>query len=283
MNLDWLLALLSGGLVGLLLGATGGGGSLVAIPLLVYVVGIPVQNASAMSLIVVGYSALFGAWQESRQKQVHVPAALVFSLTGVLGAWSGAQGHQLVSETVVLFLFGNLLLFMSLWTFWQPQSDKSQDAVTGCAKHFSWPCALKASAIGWGVGLLTGFFGIGGGFLIVPALMILLGFPIRLAMGTSFLIIALIAIGGIVGHLNLASLDFFLTGLVLLGSVLGLVFGSRITSINVISPFKTVCSHPHWHHWLRTNPRQRLASHLLRHGVKKASHIPSLSFPWPRN
>jgi len=229
MNFDWLLALLSGGLVGLLLGSTGGGGSLVAIPLLVYVVGIPVQTASAMSLIVVGYSALFGAWQENRHQRVHIPAALVFSITGMLGAWIGAQGQQLVPETVVLFLFGHLLLLISVWTFWQPQKDPGNDVPTGCAKHFSWPCAFKASAIGWGVGLLTGFFGIGGGFLIVPALMILLEFPIRLAIGTSFLIIALIAIGGVIGHLKLAALDFFLTGLVLLGSVLGLVFGSRIT------------------------------------------------------
>ena len=129
-----------------------------AIPLLVYVVGIPVQKASAMSLIVVGYSALFGAWQESRQKRVHIPAALVFSLTGMLGAWIGAQGHQLVHETVVLFLFGHLLLFMSVWTFFQPQKDQGNEVPTGCAKHFSWPCAFKASAIGWGVGLLTGFF-----------------------------------------------------------------------------------------------------------------------------
>ncbi len=229
MDLVLLLALLSGGVVGLLLGATGGGGSLVAIPLLVYVVGIPVQTASAMSLIVVGYSALFGAWQEYRHERVHIPTALVFSLTGVFGAWIGAHGHQLVSESVVLFLFGNLLFFMSLWTFWQPQKDQGNDVPTGCAKHFSWPCGFKASAIGWGVGLLTGFFGIGGGFLIVPALMLLLGFPIRLAMGTSFLIIALISMGGVVGHLNLASLDLWLTGLVLLGSVLGLFYGSRFT------------------------------------------------------
>ena len=241
MDLHYILALLSGGIVGLLLGATGGGGSLVAIPLLVYVVGIPVQKASAMSLIVVGYSALFGAWQESRQKHVHAPAALVFSLTGVLGAWIGAQGHQLVSERVVLFLFGNLLLFMSLWTFWKPHTENGHEDTAECAEHFSWPCALKASAIGWGVGLLAGFFGIGGGFLIVPALMILLEFPIRLAMGTSFLIIALISIGGVIGHLNLASLDLVLTGLVLVGSVLGLVYGSKVT--------------------------QSIASHQLRRGV----------------
>ena len=87
----------------------------------------------------------------------------------------------------------------------------------------------KALAIGWGVGLLTGFFGVGGGFLIVPALMMLMGFPIRVAIGTSLLIIALISIGGVVGHLNVAHLDVILSGLVLMGSLLGLVFGSQVS------------------------------------------------------
>jgi hypothetical protein len=229
MDFHYLLALISGGLIGLLLGATGGGGSLVAIPLLVYVVGVPVQNATAMSLIVVGYSALFGAWQESRHKRVHVPAALVFSLTGMIGAWVGAQGHPLVPEALVLFLFGNLLLFISVWTFWKNYEGEQNDIPTGCAKEFSWRCALKALAFGWGVGLLTGFFGVGGGFLIVPALMFLMGFPIRLAIGTSLLIIALISIGGVIGHLKVAHLDIVLTGLVLLGSLLGLMFGTQLT------------------------------------------------------
>jgi len=229
MDFHYILALLSGGLVGLLLGATGGGGSLVAIPLLVYVVGIPVQKASAMSLIVIGYSALFGAWQESRQKRVHVPAALVFSMTGMLGAWLGAHGHQLVPETLILFLFGNLLLCISAWTFRQRHEGQVQDGPTGCAKTFSWNCVYKALAVGWGVGLLTGFFGVGGGFLIVPALMVLMEFPIRVAIGTSFLIIAFISIGGVVGHLNVAHLDVVLTGLVLMGSLLGLLFGSHVS------------------------------------------------------
>ncbi len=225
----YLLALLSGGLVGLLLGSTGGGGSLVAIPLLVYVVGVPVQNATAMSLIVVGYSSLFGAWKESRQQQVHVVSALLFSVTGMIGAWVGAHGHQLVPETLVLFSFGNLLLFISVWTFWKNYEGEHNDIPSGCAKEFSVRCALKALAFGWGVGLLTGFFGVGGGFLIVPALMFLMGFPIRLAIGTSLLIIALISIGGVAGHLKVAYLDFVLTGLVLLGSLLGLMFGSQVT------------------------------------------------------
>ena len=101
MDLQYLLALISGGFVGLLLGATGGGGSLVAIPLLVYVVGVPVQKSTAMSLIVVGYSALFGAWKEHQRQRVHTKAALLFSLTGMIGAWIGAQGHQLVPTALL--------------------------------------------------------------------------------------------------------------------------------------------------------------------------------------
>ena len=226
---QFFLALLSGGFIGLLLGATGGGGSLIAIPLLVYVVGLPVQKATTLSLIVVGYSALFGAWKESRHRHVHFKAAILFSLTGMIGAWVGAQGHQLIPESVVLFLFGNLLLVISLWTFWQQHQSTVTATETGCAQQFSWKCALKALAIGWGVGLLTGFFGVGGGFLIVPALMMLMEFPIRLAIGTSLLIISLISIGGIIGHLRMAHLNFLLTGLLLGGSFFGLWFGSQVT------------------------------------------------------
>ncbi|MBA3968305.1 MAG: sulfite exporter TauE/SafE family protein, partial [Nitrospirales bacterium] len=152
MDFHYLLALLSGGFIGLLLGATGGGGSLVAIPLLVYVVGVPVQNATTMSLIVVGYSALFGAWHESRQQRVHFISAILFSLTGMVGAWVGAHGHQLVPDSLVLFSFGNLLLFISMWTFWKNYEGERNDVPSGCAKEFSGRCALKALTFGWGVG-----------------------------------------------------------------------------------------------------------------------------------
>nr|MBA3613672.1 sulfite exporter TauE/SafE family protein [Nitrospirales bacterium] len=125
--------------------------------------------------------------------------------------------------------FGNLLLFISMWTFWKNYEGERNDVPSGCAKEFSGRCALKALTFGWGVGLLTGFFGVGGGFLIVPALMFLMGFPIRLAIGTSLLIIALISIGGVIGHFKGAHLDLVLTGLVLLGSLLGLMCASQVT------------------------------------------------------
>ena len=228
MIIESVLAIVVGSAVGLLLGATGGGGMLVAIPLLVYVVGIPVQKATAMSLVVVGYSALFGTWQESRHGRVRGLAALLFSSTGMVGAWIGAHGHELVSEQVVLVLFGVLLMIIGLWTFRHRGIERQGDEEDGCAQRISLNCVVKALSIGFGVGLLTGFFGIGGGLVIVPTLMYVMGFPIRMAVGTSFLIIALISLGGIVGHLKLTDIDLSLTMFVIIGSLVGMVAGARI-------------------------------------------------------
>lgn len=227
MLLQSVFAIASGGVVGLLLGATGGGGMLVAIPLLVYVVGVPVQKATAMSLVVVGYSALFGAWQESRHDRVRGLAALFFSSTGMIGAWIGAQGHEWVSGVVFLVWFGVFLMMIGLWTYHRGGVEEAEDGEEGCAQQFSLRCAVKALGIGFGVGLLTGFFGIGGGFVIVPTLMYVMGFPIRMAVGTSFLIVALTSVGGIIGHLKLSDIDSSLTMLVIIGSLVGMVAGAR--------------------------------------------------------
>ncbi|MCA9470493.1 MAG: sulfite exporter TauE/SafE family protein [Nitrospirales bacterium] len=223
-----ILAVGSGGVVGLLLGATGGGGSLIAIPLLVYIVGIPVQHATAMSLVVVGYSALFGAWSENRYGNVKGLIAFLFSGTGMMGAWLGAQGHRLVQEDVILLIFGLLLVSISFWLMWPGNHGHQKNASAECAQHCSVSCAVKAMTIGMGVGLLTGFFGIGGGFVIVPVLMFVMGFPVRMAVGTSLLIIALISIGGIIGHLDRSHLDIQLTGFVIAGSLLGMLVGTRV-------------------------------------------------------
>lgn len=222
------LAVLSGGLVGLSLGATGGGGALLAVPLLVYVLRIPVQAAVGMSLILIGVSAWMGVWQQRQAGTVKVKAAVVFSSTGMVGAWVGAQGHQLVQDELVLFLLGLLMLLVSghlLWTSTRGSHDQSH---VSCADEFPRSCVLKVTVLGLGVGLLTGFFGVGGGFVIVPALRTVLGFPMRVAIATSLLIIALISMGGIVGHFQVGNLD--LLGLVFLmaGSTIGMILGTRV-------------------------------------------------------
>lgn len=222
------LAILSGGLIGLALGTTGGGGSLLAIPLLVYVLGMKVQPATVLSLMVVAASALIGVYQRRASGEVRVKPGLIFSVTGAVGAWVGAFGHRLVRGETVLLLFSVLMIVVA-WRMWR-SSGQSDSRFTGesCAERFPRSCWVKVSLIGVGVGLLTGFFGVGGGFVIVPALALVLGFPMRMAVSTSLLIIALVAVGGFVGHLQTGQVDWPLTGLLLLGSAIGMTGGSWI-------------------------------------------------------
>ena len=228
MDLQLVFAFLSGGVVGVMLGATGAGGSMLAIPLLVYLVGVPVQEATVISLMVVGYSALFGAWRKSQDHHVKVRAALVFSSTGLVGAWVGALGHALINEDTILLLFGFLMVGVSAWSLGR-RSRSSPDHTEGCARQFSITCVSRALSIGFGVGLLTGFFGIGGGFLIVPTLIGVLGFPALMAVGTSLMIIALTTVGGIIGHLEMASIELGLTAIVVAGSLLGILAGTSLS------------------------------------------------------
>ncbi len=222
-----IVAIVSGGLIGLSLGATGGGGSLLAIPLLVYVLGTTARDATAMSLMIVGASALLGVWEYGRAGEVRTKAALVFSGTGAVGAWGGAYAHQLVREELLLVLFGILMLGAAAKMLrWRPPASDG-DANESCADRFLRTCWIKVSGIGLLVGIMTGFFGVGGGFIIVPALVLVLGFPVRLAVGTSLLIIALISIGGLVGHLQFGQLDGRLAALVFLGSAAGIILGTR--------------------------------------------------------
>lgn len=229
MTIDYAgLAVLSGGLIGLALGATGGGGSLLAIPLLVYGLGLKVQPATLLSLMVVAASALIGVYQRRASGEVKVKPGLIFSITGAAGAWVGALGHRFVRGETVLLLF-SVVMIVAAWRMWR-SSGQNDGGFTGesCAERFPRSCWVKVSLIGMVVGLLTGFFGVGGGFVIVPALVLVLGFPMRMAVSTSLLIIGLVAVGGLVGHLQSGQVDWPLTGLLLLGSAIGMTGGSWI-------------------------------------------------------
>jgi hypothetical protein len=196
------LLLVAGGLVGLSLGVTGSGGSLLAVPLLVYWVGVPVQTATILSLAVVGLSALVGTLEAVMRGDVKVRAGLLFGGTGMAGGWIGAFAHHLVRPEWILVLFGCAAV-AAAGQMWHGSRVSSREVTGGrCVDQFPRTCWIKISAIGFLVGLLTGFLGVGGGFIIVPVLSTLVGFPIQAAVGTSLFIVMLVSLGGVTGHLQ---------------------------------------------------------------------------------
>jgi len=223
-----LRAIVAGVPIGLQLGATGTGGAILGLPLMIYIVGIPMQQAAAMSLIIVAVSSLVGAWEYSRQGFVKIKAAAAFSWTGMLGAWGGASGHRLVREEILLILFGLLLLLARALVARQRALLVTTEREQSCAVLFPRTCWLKVGGVGAAVGIMNGLFGVGGGFMIVPALVLILGFPRKLAVGTSLTVIALISIGGIVGHLQIGYIQWELLAYIVAGSVGGMLLGVRL-------------------------------------------------------
>ena len=219
---------LAGVPIGLQLGATGTGGAILGVPLMVYIAGIPVQQAAAMSLMIVAASALLGAWEYGRQGLVKFKAAAAFSWTGMFGSWGGAFGHRLFRDEVLLVLFGMLLLLARTLIIRQRNLLLETEREESCATRFPRTCWLKVGGMGVVVGAMNGLFGVGGGFMVVPALILILGFPTRTAIGTSLSIIALISIGGVVGHLQFGHVNWSLMAFVLLGSGAGMLLGVRM-------------------------------------------------------
>ncbi|HXF93661.1 MAG TPA: sulfite exporter TauE/SafE family protein [Nitrospiraceae bacterium] len=222
------LAVAAGVPIGLQLGATGTGGALLAVPMMVYIAGIPVQQAAAMSLVIVAATALVGSWEYAKIGQIRAKAALAFSWTGIIGSWGGAYAHKLIPGEVLLIGFGVMLLIARALMVRYGGLASLPDKEKPCAATFPRTCWVKVAAIGLAVGAVNGFFGVGGGFMIVPTLVLALGFTPRLAVGTSLTIIALISIGGIVGHVQFGSFDPRLAALVIAGSVLGILLGARL-------------------------------------------------------
>ncbi|MGV3721775.1 MAG: sulfite exporter TauE/SafE family protein [Actinomycetota bacterium] len=210
--------------VGLSLGLVGGGGSIVTVPILVYVAGLPAREAVALSLAVVGATAAVGAVAQWRGGNIHLKAALVFGLTGMLGAPFGARLTPLVPPPVLMLLFAALMIVVGLRMV---RRDTEADAE---------PCPecqpLKCGLAGLGVGVLTGFLGVGGGFLIVPALLRFARTPMKLAVGTSMLIITASSLSGFVAHLEdfngRMDLAAAFIGVALLGLAAGTVLARRM-------------------------------------------------------
>lgn len=238
------MGLAFGSLVGLSLGLVGGGGAVLAVPMLVYGLGLPARQAVGVSLASVGATSLVGFWQRWRGGEVEVPGGLLFATTGILGAplgvWLG--GH--LSEAVLLGLFGGLMVVVAA-RMWSQASASSLGDEIGSADHpgpvcriggdgrlkLTSPCAIRLGLVGFGSGLLSGLLGVGGGFIIVPALVLLSGMPMRRAVGTSLLVISLISLAGVVSHAT-AGRDLPIDIIVwfTLGGVLGLLVGQSLAN-----------------------------------------------------
>jgi uncharacterized membrane protein YfcA len=224
MWLAWIGALA----IGLSLGLLGSGGSIITVPVLVYLVGQPEKIAIAGSLGVVGAIALVGALQNAAKGRIDWRSVAWFGLPGMAGTYAGAWLSGYVSGAVQLAVFAVVMLAAAVMMFRQ--------SARGTPAASRRPIATVV-ADGLAVGALTGFVGVGGGFLILPALVLLGGLGMHVAIGTSLAIIALNAFTGFAKHLHLLSvegltLDWKLLGTIALigalGSVAGSQFGSRL-------------------------------------------------------
>ncbi len=218
------LALLGALFIGLALGLLGSGGSILTVPVLVYLLGEPPKQAIAESLLIVGGIALLGAIPYAKQGLVDWRNVLLFGLPGMAGTYLGAWSSQFVSGQVQLLTFA-LVMLLAAYFMARPTPLRPQ----GAPKRQPWKIVLE----GTGVGALTGFVGVGGGFLIVPALVLLGRLPMHLAVGTSLFIIAIKSFAGFYKYLHLLpaqglSVNFTIAGLFLLVGTLGSLLGGRL-------------------------------------------------------
>ncbi len=218
MTIGTIISLALALLIGLTLGALGGGGSILTLPVFVFVAGVPAQEAVAMSMIVVGTTSLLGAGLHWQRGNLHANATLLFAATGVIGAYAGSFLTSMVTQQTLLGIFAILMLVTGVAMIRRkPGSEQSGRCRFG-------PCLL----IGGGVGVLTGFLGVGGGFLIVPALILLAGIDAKSAVGSSLAIIAVNSVGGSIGQLQQVSVDWQLTSMFVALAAVGMFAGLRV-------------------------------------------------------
>lgn len=235
MTITWIGALF----IGLSLGLLGSGGSVLTVPTLVYLVGQDEKVAIAGSLAIVGGISLVGAIPYAVQRRIDWKSVFLFGLPGMGGTYLGAYLARFVSGTAQLLLFAVIMVIAGVMML-RPQ--KLED--TPHHPHAYWKIALEGVA----VGVVTGLVGVGGGFLIVPALVLLGGLPMHIAVGTSLLIIALKSFSGLYKYLSvLAALDLSLdwqivilfTVIGIAGGLVGNIIGTRLPQQTLQRAFAT--------------------------------------------
>lgn len=237
------LGLVLGTIVGFSLGLTGGGGAIFAVPLLVYGMAVEPRQAVGVSLITVAGTALVGFLQRTRVGQVEFSTGLLFAVAGMITTPAGVWLSRQLPEALLLIAFGVLMLVIAL-RMWGKARQGEHAAVCVPVEDNAGPvcrrapdgklkltsrCALLLATVGLGAGVLTGLFGVGGGFVIVPALVAFSEMGMQRAIGTSLLIITLISLTGVVTQfVSGSTVAWLVTVSFLAGSIAGLFAGAAL-------------------------------------------------------
>lgn len=239
--MTWLIGLILAGGVGVSMGLLGGGGAVLAVPILVYIMGVPVESAVAMTLIIIGTISLFGAIYHWRAGNLNVNKGLKFGLAMLPGSYLGGKIATLpfMTDPIQMGLLGVVIVIAAVLMIARGYTPPLTEGAT--LKMYPKPlcrhCGVWMMTEGLGVGLLTGLVGVGGGFAIVPALVLLGDTPIKQAIPTSLLVIAISSVGGLFGYWGHVTLDALLiigfTAMTTVGLIVGL-FWSRFVAAGAL-------------------------------------------------
>jgi uncharacterized protein len=207
--------------IGVSLGLLGGGGSILAVPLLVYVAGLPIKEAIATSLFIVGTTSALAVLPHALAGRVRWRTGLVFGLAGMAGAYPGGRLAAYIPGEILLTAFALMMLATAAAMI------RGRRTTSTAPPRRELPI-LRVVVDGVAVGLVTGLVGAGGGFLVVPALVLLGGLPMAVAVGTSLVVIAMKSFAGFAGYLSVVDINWALTLAVTTAAVLGSLIGGKL-------------------------------------------------------
>lgn len=213
--------------MGVIVGSLGGGGSILSVPILVYAFGLEAKRAIATSLLVVGTTSLVALIQHARHGRVLWRKGLLFGAFAMVGAFGGGRAATFVPGWLLLMLFAGMMVVTAVAMLRDEGDEEGKGDEPKASSHEALP---KVAAEGLLVGAFTGLVGAGGGFLVVPALVLFGGVPMHAAIGTSLLVIAMKSFAGLGGYLGHVSIDPMLAAGVALVAVTGAVIGASISS-----------------------------------------------------
>jgi hypothetical protein len=226
-------------LIGVSLGLIGGGGSILTVPVLVYLFDVDPVRATAYSLFIVGATSLVGTYPKYRDGMVNLKTAIIFGIPAILAVYATRAflvpmipnpafsiGSFVVSKAMLMMgIFATLMVFASYSMIRGKKSGLEEKESDGPQK-FNYPMILMEGAV---VGILTGLVGAGGGFLIIPALVLFSKLPMKQAVGTSLLIIAAKSLIGFTGDLSHYEMDWTLLGIITALAIAGIFIGNRLS------------------------------------------------------